>query len=204
MRYIYVIFSVLGIISFIFLAFSIYTINKIVYPEQDLIKDKYYAIVVLSGNPERAILAAEKYFEKNASTILLSREITLFKDYLTENSIPTYKIYLKILTKKINKKNIILFGNNTSTYDEIRELSKLSFISNKNILIVTDKYHHYRVRKLLKHFNISNDIDLYPLISNYNLSNKYHIKNIFLEYTKIILFYLFTDYDNLANIIYKK
>ncbi len=204
MRYIYVIFSVLGIISFIFLAFSIYTINKIVYPEQDLIKDKYYAIVVLSGNPERAILAAEKYFEKNASTILLSREITLFKDYLTENSIPTYKIYLKILTKKINKKNIILFGNNTSTYDEIRELSKLSFISNKNILIVTDKYHHYRVRKLLKYFNISNDIDLYPLISNYNLSNKYHIKNIFLEYTKIILFYLFTDYDNLANIIYKK
>ena len=109
MRYIYVIFSVLGIISFIFLAFSIYTINKIVYPEQDLIKDKYYAIVVLSGNPERAILAAEKYFEKNASTILLSREITLFKDYLTENSIPTYKIYLKILTKKINKKYYIIW-----------------------------------------------------------------------------------------------
>ena len=187
------------------MVFSLYSINKIAYPNQDLIKENYYAVVVLSGNPDRAIKSAEMYFEKNASTILLSRDNKLVKNYSSGDSMPAYKMYLNLLiSKRVNRKNILIFGNNKSTFDEIRELSKISFIKNKNILIVTDRYHHYRVRKLLNYFDISDDIDLYPLDSDYQSSDKTLIQNIFLEYTKIILFYLFTDYDNLVNIFHKK
>ncbi len=204
MRFILFVFSTIGFVSIIFLFFSIVTFSNIINPSKDIIKNNYNIVVILSGNPDRALTAANMYFSKNAEMILLSKENSVVKNHFTGNLTPTYEVYLDLLSSKnIERKNILLFGNNRSTYDELRELANINFIKNKNILIITDQYHHYRVRMLLDYFEISEGVDLYPTTSSLNQSNKKYFQNIFLEYMKIILFYSFNDYDNFISLYHK-
>ena len=205
MRVTLFVLSAIGFVSIIFLLFSIFTLNNIINPNKDLIKNNYYAIVILSGNPNRASVAAEMYFSKNAEVILVSNEDSTAKNYHTGDLIPLHKIYLNLLlSNNIKRENILLFGNNRSTYDEVRELQRIKAIKNKQILIVTDEYHHYRVRMLLNHFNISQSVDLYPISRSYEIPEKKFIQNIILEYFKIILFYFFDDYDNFIGLIHDR
>tara|TARA_Y100000817_G_scaffold312941_1_gene307892 strand:- start:2078 stop:2701 length:624 start_codon:yes stop_codon:yes gene_type:complete len=204
LRFILFVFSTIGFVSIIFLFFSIVTFSNIINPSKDIIKNNYNIVVILSGNPDRALTAANMYFSKNAEMILLSKENSVVKNHFTGNLTPTYEVYLDLLSSKnIERKNILLFGNNRSTYDELRELANINFIKNKNILIITDQYHHYRVRMLLDYFEISEGVDLYPTTSSLNQSNKKYFQNIFLEYMKIILFYSFNDYDNFISLYHK-
>ena len=203
MRVILFVLSAIGFVSIIFLLFSIFTLKNIINPNKDLIKNNYYAVVILSGNPDRASVAAKMYFSKNAEVILLSNEDSTVKNYHTGDLIPVHKIYLNLLlSNNIKRENILLFGNNRSTYDEVRELQRIKAIKNKQILIVTDEYHHYRVRMLLNHFNISQSVDLYPISRSYEIPEKKFIQNIILEYFKIILFYFFDDYDNFTSLVH--
>ncbi len=205
MRAIQFVLSAIGFVSVIFLLFSIFTLKNIINPNKDLIKDNYYAVVILSGNPDRASVAAEMYLNKNAEVILVSNEDSTVKNYDTGDLTPVHKIYLNsLLSNNIKRENILLFGNNRSTYDEVRELKKIEAIKNKKILIVTDKYHHYRVRMLLIHFDISQNVDLYPISCSYEVPDKKFIQNIILEYFKIILFYFFDDYDNFISLIHDR
>ena len=205
MRAIQFVLSAIGFVSVIFLLFSIFTLKNIINPNKDLIKDNYYAVVILSGNPDRASVAAEMYLNKNAEVILVSNEDSTVKNYDTGDLTPVHKIYLNsLLSNNIKRENILLFGNNRSTYDEVRELKKIEAIKNKKILIVTDKYHHYRVRMLLIHFDISQNVDLYPISCSYEVPDKKFIQNIILEYFKIILFYFFDDYDNFISPIHDR
>ena len=205
MRVTLFVLSTIGFVSTIFLLFSIFTLKNIINPNKDLIKNNYYAVVILSGNPDRASVAAKMYFSKNAEVILLSNEDSTVKNYHTGDLIPVHKIYLNLLlSNNIKRENILLFGNNSSTYDEVRELQKIETIKNKKILIITDKYHHYRVRMLLNHFDISQSVDLYPMSQNHEVSDKKIMQNIILEYFKIILFYLFDDYDNFISLIHDR
>ena len=203
MRVTLFVLSSIGFVSIIFLFFSIFTLNNIINPSKDLIKQNYYAVVILSGDPNRASVAAELYFSKNAEIVLLSYEDSTLKNYFTGELIPINKIYLNsLLSNKIKRENILFFGNNKSTYDEVSELQRIKFIKNKKILIVTDKYHHYRVRLLLDHFNISQSVDIYPISRSDEMLDKKYIQNIVLEYFKIILFYFFDDYDNFISLIH--
>ena len=203
MRVTLFVLSAIGFASIIFLLFSIFTLKNIINPNKDLIKNNYYAVVILSGNPDRASVAAKMYFSKNAEVILVSNEDSTVKNYHTGGLTPVHKIYLNsLLSNNIKRENILLFGNNRSTYDEVRELQKITAIKNKQILIVTDEYHHYRVRMLLNHFNISQSVDLYPISRSYEIPKKKFIQNIILEYFKIILFYFFDDYDNFISLIH--
>ena len=203
MRVTLFVLSSIGFVSIIFLFFSIFTLNNIINPSKDLIKQNYYAVVILSGDPNRASAAAELYFSKNAEIVLLSYEDSTLKNYFTGELIPINKIYLNsLLSNKIKRENILFFGNNKSTYDEVSELQGIKFIKNKKILIVTDKYHHYRVRLLLDHFNISQSVDIYPISRSDEMLDKKYIQNIVLEYFKIILFYFFDDYDNFISLIH--
>ena len=205
MRVTLFVLSAIGFASIIFLLFSIFTLKNIINPNKDLIKNNYYAVVILSGNPDRASVAAKMYFSKNAEVILLSNEDSTVKNYHTGDLIPVHKIYLNLLlSNNIKRDNILLFGNNSSTYDEVRELQKIETIKNKKILIITDKYHHYRVRMLLNHFDISQSVDLYPMSHNHEVSDKKIMQNIILEYFKIILFYFFDDYDNFISPIHDR
>ena len=205
MRVTLFVLSSIGFVSIIFLFFSIFTLNNIINPSKDLIKQNYYAVVILSGDPNRASVAAELYFSKNAEIVLLSYEDSTLKNYFTGELIPINKIYLNsLLSNKIKRENILFFGNNKSTYDEVSELQRIKFIKNKKILIVTDKYHHYRVRLLLDHFNISQSVDIYPISRSDEMLDKKYIQNIVLEYFKIILFYFFDDYDNFISPIHDR
>ena len=204
MRITLFVLSIIGFVSIIFLFFSIFTLKNIINPSKDLIKNNYYAVVILSGNPDRALVAAEMYFSKNAELVLLSNEDSTVKNYFTGDSMPIHKIYFNsLISNKIKPENILLFGNNKSTYDEVRELQRIKFIKNKKILIVTDKYHHYRVRMLLDHFDISQSVDLYPMSRGDKVLDKKYIQNITLEYFKIILFYFFDNYDNFVSLIHR-
>ena len=94
MRITLFVLSAIGFVSIIFLLFSIFTLKNIINPYKDLIKNNYYAVVILSGNPDRASVAATMYFSKNAEVILLSNEDSTVKNYHTGGLTPVHKIYL--------------------------------------------------------------------------------------------------------------
>ena len=108
----------IGLFSFVIIISSFFFVYEITRENSVKIKDRYDAIVILSGNPERAFRASKLFFEKKSKIILLSKEQKIFKNYFKPNdSKKTYELYLDILVKSgIEPKNIILFGiNNKST-----------------------------------------------------------------------------------------
>jgi len=189
----------IGFISIIILLSAIFFVNKIT--EQKLIdtKDKYDAIIILSGNYERAHRASNLFFEKNANHILLSKEQAVIKNYIDPKlSKKTYELYQEILiNNNIDPNSITLFGdNNESTFDEVKELKKLNLQQYKNILVVTDRYHIYRANLLFQDMNIRFDYDFHR--QNYQdkwHKNKESILIILSELTKCYLYYAFGDFN---------
>ena len=204
MRFFTIFFSTIGIISVSFIFISIFLIYNIVNPDHDLIDDNYHAIAILSGDLHRAEVASNMYFNKNASLILLSRETALFRDILSNKKNTVYQVYIDFLiSKKIDRNNIYLFGDNKSTYDEIKALSDIPFIDKKKILIVTDHYHSYRVKQLFKYFDMPVNVHIFPIMPIENITNKSYIQNVILEYLKLMFFYVFTNYDSFEDYILK-
>ena len=193
MRLLSFFFSILGIISFIFVLFSLKLINEIVYPEIENIEDSYESVAVLSGNVGRILSASELYKTKNAQYILLSKENRLIEsDVLGSKPVLVYEYYAEVFVRNgINRNNIILFGDNKSTYDEILSLSKILKDKSSKILLITDLYHISRVQKIISHFNLSNKIDLYAADVNQNKKfTKRLLQHYVLEYAKMLNFYL--------------
>ena len=92
MRLLSFFFSIFGIISFIFILFSLKLINEIVYPEIENIEDSYESVAVLSGNVGRILSASELYKTKNAQYILLSKENRLIEsDVLGSKPVLVYE-----------------------------------------------------------------------------------------------------------------
>jgi len=199
--YLYNFFSIFGFISFLIIIIFFNLISKISNHEEYTLLPKYDAIVILSGNPERAIFASQLYKHGLADKIFLSKEQKVIKNYLiSEKNILTYKYYLKILLQNsIPENNIILFGiNNKSTIDEAKSLSVFFDSKTLNILVVTNKYHIYRSKLILQKYLPNKNIHfVYPDEFNEKWwKDKYQILNIFNELFKTIFFYLFTDFDN--------
>ncbi len=193
MRLLSYFFTLFGVISFIFLLFSVKLIEEIVHPNIKSNELSYEYIVVLSGNVNRVIKASELFRTKNASYILLSKEDRLIENQVSESeSVSVYQHYINVLVSKgIERNNIILFGDNENTRDEIISLSKILKTKSFKMLLVTDSYHINRVQKLLSQFDLSDKIDLYPIEVNPDGKiSKRALQNYILEYFKLLNFYL--------------
>lgn len=179
---------------------SFFFVYEITRENSVKIKDRYDAIVILSGNPERAFRASKLFFEKKSKIILLSKEQKIFKNYFKPNdSKKTYELYLDILVKSgIEPKNIILFGiNNKSTIDEVNELHKLDLSGYRDMLIVTDRYHVFRANQILKDINVRFNYDFDITIHSTDwYENKGSILIVFSELLKTYLYYIFGDFNS--------
>jgi uncharacterized SAM-binding protein YcdF (DUF218 family) len=195
----------IGLFSVALIIVSFLLVNKIARENPEDIKDHYDAIIVLSGNPERAFRASKLFFEKKSKTIFLSKEQAVVKNYFKlNNSKKTYELYLDILIRSgVDPKNIILFGvNNRSTIDEINELSRLDMSEHRDILIVTDRYHIFRANQMLKDSNVSFNYDFD--ITSYSedwYENKGSILIVFSELLKTYLYYIFEDFNSYQHYI---
>ncbi len=202
MNYLIKLFVIIGLTSITLFIISIFLITKITNPPVDNYYSEYDAIVILSGNPERAKLAGKLYQENKSKIILLSKENKLLNDYFgSREPIETYRQYIEILKQNnIPQKDIILFGNNNrSTFEEAKALSDLESPQLKNILIITNKYHVFRAKRIFDQIMPQQTIHfLYPEFYKNNdnwLKNKISIIIVFTELAKIILFFLFDDFD---------
>ena len=201
MNYLIKLFVIIGLTSITLFIISIFLITKITNPPVDNYYSEYDAIVILSGNPERAKLAGKLYQENKSKIILLSKENILNDYFGSREPIETYRQYIKILKQNnIPQKDIILFGNNNrSTFEEAKALSDLESPQLKNILIITNKYHVFRAKRIFDQIMPQQTIHfLYPEFYKNNdnwLKNKISIIIVFTELAKIILFFLFDDFD---------
>ena len=176
-----------------------YLLFKITNPEIDRISSTYDAIVVLSGNPERAVVGSRLFFEKNAKLVYLSKEDSIVKNYINSSKKQkVYEEYIDILLKNnIPRKNIVLFGiDNKSTYDEAKFFSKINSSNIKNVLIITNKFHIYRVKKIFKAFDQKVKTDFFYIddVSDWT-QNKRAIKMVFSEIMKYFLYYIYDDFN---------
>jgi len=202
LNYLIKLFAIIGLTSITLFIISIFLITKITNPPVDNYYSEYDAIVILSGNPERAKLAGKLYQENKSEIILLSKENKLLNDYFgSREPMETYRQYIKILKQNnIPQKDIILFGNNNrSTFEEAKALSDLESPQLKNILIITNKYHVFRAKRIFDQIMPQQTIHfLYPEFYKNNdnwLKNKISIIIVFTELAKIILFFLFDDFN---------
>ena len=191
--------EIIGLISIIFFASTIYLTHQITKERSTILNNTYDAIIILSGNFDRASRASELYFEKKAKYIYLSRESAIIHDYFDlSKSKKTYEIYLNIIKKNdIDRKNIILYGiDNKSTIDEARELKKLDFNNISSVLIVTDIYHIYRANKIFEDMNFAFTFDFHRQKISYNwYENKKSIMIVLSEVMKYYLYNIFEDFD---------
>ena len=191
--------EIIGLISIIIFVSTLYLINQITDERHNVLENNYDAIIILSGNFDRASRASKLYFEKKAKYIYLSRENALIHNYSDPlKSKKTYEIYLNIINKNgIDRKNIIIYGtDNKSTIDEARELKKLEFKNNASVLIVTDIYHIYRANKIFEDmdFEFTFDFHYHKLTDNW-FENKKSIMIVLSEVIKSYLYIIFEDFD---------
>ena len=195
----------IGLLSFIIIISSVFLIHEITKENIVGTKDYYDAIIVLSGNPERAFRASKLYFKKKSRVIFLSKEQATYKNYFDPNdSKSTYKLYSDILVKNgVEPRNIVLYGvNNKSTIDEARELQKLDLSEYKDILIITDRYHVFRIDQMLKDVNVkfNYDFDITARSTDW-YENKGSILIVFSELLKTYLYYIFEDFNSYQHYI---
>ena len=193
MRFLSLFFRTFGIISFTFIIFSLVLVYGVINPRVSEPAEVYETIVILSGNPDRVILASKLYYDKNAKFIFLSKESRLVKNNHRKDARQfVYQHYTQLLLKRgIEKNKIILFGPSKNTEDEFKALSQMLKNTSERVLVVTDTYHISRSIKNAKKFEIDHIIDFYPgLDSSAEDSKKNILSKYILEYFKTLNFYL--------------
>ena len=193
MRLLSYFFSILGVLGFIFVLLSIKLVAGIMHPDIGKVEESYKKIAVLSGNVGRVLKASELFKSKNAEYILLSKESRLIENYSSESKpLFIYQYYINVLVNNgVDRNSILLFGDNRNTYEEILSLSKVLKSKSSKILLVTDRYHISRVQEIIRHFNLSDKIDLFAVENNPEKRiTKRQIQNYILEYFKLLNFYL--------------
>ena len=190
---------VIGLMTVLLSIITFYLLFKITNPEIKNINSSYDAIVILSGNPERAVVGSRLFFEKDAKFIYLSKEASIVKNYISSSDEQrVYEKYIDILLKNnILIENIILFGtDNKSTYDEARFFSKINLPSMHNVLIITNKFHIYRAKKIFNSFNQKVKTDFFYIddASDWK-QDKGAIMMVVSEIMKCFLYYTYDDFN---------
>tara|TARA_B100001094_G_scaffold286586_1_gene301539 strand:- start:9241 stop:9837 length:597 start_codon:yes stop_codon:yes gene_type:complete len=188
-----------GLATVLLLVITYYLFFEITNPEANNLDSHYDAIVILSGNPERAVAGSKLFFDKDADFIYLSKENKKIKNYIDpSNEKRVYETYINILLKNnISRGNIILFGtNNKSTYDEAKNFSNINLSGINKVLIVTNKFHIHRAKMIFNEFKQSVEIDFFYVDDTDNWSrDKQSIMMILSEIMKCFLFYIFDNFD---------
>ncbi|MBT3697554.1 MAG: DUF218 domain-containing protein [Gammaproteobacteria bacterium] len=199
MFYINKLLLITGLATVLLLVITYYLFFEITNPEANNLDSHYDAIVILSGNPERAVVGSKLFFDKDADFIYLSKENKKIKNYIDpSNEKRVYETYINILLKNnISKGNIILFGtNNKSTYDEAKNFSNINLSGINKVLIVTNKFHIHRAKMIFNEFKQSVEIDFFYVNDTDNWSrDKQSIMMILSEIMKCFLFYIFDNFD---------
>lgn len=199
MFYINKLLLITGLATVLLLVITYYLFFEITNPEANNLDSHYDAIVILSGNPERAVAGSKLFFDKDADFIYLSKENKKIKNYIDpSNEKRVYETYINILLKNnISKGNIILFGtNNKSTYDEAKNFSNINLSGINKVLIVTNKFHIHRAKMIFNEFKQSVEIDFFYVNDTDNWSrDKQSIMMILSEIMKCFLFYIFDNFD---------
>ncbi len=199
MFYINKLLLITGLATVLLLVITYYLFFKITNPEANNLDSHYDAIVILSGNPERAVVGSKLFFDKDADFIYLSKENKKIKNYIDpSNEKRVYETYINILLKNnISRGNIILFGtNNKSTYDEAKNFSNINLSGINKVLIVTNKFHIHRAKMIFNEFKQSVEIDFFYVDDTDNWSrDKQSIMMILSEIMKCFLFYIFDNFD---------
>ncbi len=199
MFYINKLLLITGLATVLLLVITYYLFFEITNPEANNLDSHYDAIVILSGNPERAVVGSKLFFDKDADFIYLSKENKKIKNYIDpSNEKRVYETYINILLKNnISKGNIILFGtNNKSTYDEAKNFSNINLSGINKVLIVTNKFHIHRAKMIFNEFKQSVEIDFFYVDDTDNWSrDKQSIMMILSEIMKCFLFYIFDNFD---------
>ena len=191
--------SVIGLMTVLLSIITFYLLFKITNPKIRNIDSSYDAIVILSGDPERAVVGSRLFFEKDAKFIYLSKEDSIVKNYISSSDEErVYQKYIDILLKNnILIEDIILFGiDNKSTYDEARFFSKTNLSSIHNVLIVTNKFHVYRAKKIFNSFNqkVKTDFFYTDDVSDWK-QDKGAIMMVASEIMKCFLYYIYDDFS---------
>lgn len=199
MFYINKLLLITGLATVLLLVITYYLFFEITNPEANNLDSHYDAIVILSGNPERAVAGSKLFFDKDADFIYLSKENKKIKNYIDpSNEKRVYETYINILLKNnISRGNIILFGtNNKSTYDEAKNFSNINLSGINKVLIVTNKFHIHRAKMIFNEFKQSVEIDFFYVNDTDNWSrDKQSIMMIISEIMKCFLFYIFDNFD---------
>ncbi len=199
MFYINKLLLITGLATVLLLVITYYLFFEITNPEANNLDSHYDAIVILSGNPERAVAGSKLFFDKDADFIYLSKENKKIKNYIDpSNEKRVYETYINILLKNnISRGNIILFGtNNKSTYDEAKNFSNINLSGINKVLIVTNKFHIHRAKMIFNEFKQSVEIDFFYVDDTDNWSrDKQSIMMILSEIMKCFLFYIFDNFD---------
>ncbi|MBT5406621.1 MAG: DUF218 domain-containing protein [Gammaproteobacteria bacterium] len=199
MFYINKLLLITGLATVLLLVITYYLFFEITNPEANNLDSHYDAIVILSGNPERAVVGSKLFFDKDADFIYLSKENKKIKNYIDpSNEKRVYETYINILLKNnISRGNIILFGtNNKSTYDEAKNFSNINLSGINKVLIVTNKFHIHRAKMIFNEFKQSVEIDFFYVNDTDNWSrDKQSIMMILSEIMKCFLFYIFDNFD---------
>ena len=199
MFYLNKLLSIIGLMTVLLSIIIFYLLFKITNPEIDHIDSSYDAIVILSGNPERAVVGSRLFFEKDAEFIYLSKEASIVKNYIKPSEKKrVYETYIDILMQNnIPKKNIILFGmDNKSTYDEAKFFSKTNLSNIQNVLIVTNKFHVYRAKKIFNSFEQNVKTDFFYLDDAIDWrQDKGAIMTVVSEIMKCFLYYIYDDFN---------
>lgn len=202
MTYIVKFFVAVGVSTVILFMMSFFIINKISSTTDDVLLSKYDSIIILSGDPERAVLASELFNSKFANHILLSKEDKQINNFIYNEKIKTHLFYLKILKNSgVTRGDITLFGdNNTSTMEEILALSNISLNRNETFLVITNKYSIYRTKILIDRILPEYTMHLTYPREQYRNSKWWMEKNsiiaVFSEFMKLILLHTFGDFNN--------
>ena len=199
MFYINKLLLITGLATVLLLVITYYLFFEITNPEANNLDSHYDAIVILSGNPERAVVGSKLFFDKDADFIYLSKENKKIKNYIDpSNEKRVYETYINILLKNnISRGNIILFGTNSkSTYDEAKNFSNINLSGINKVLIVTNKFHIHRAKMIFNEFKQSVEIDFFYVNDTDNWSrDKQSIMMILSEIMKCFLFYIFDNFD---------
>jgi uncharacterized SAM-binding protein YcdF (DUF218 family) len=162
--------------------------------------EKSDAIIVLAGNPTRAIYAAEPYLKGSAPKIYISRPVRRHREKLLDE-LGVYfpyaeEVYRQVLLKKgVPDSDIRIFGKSSiSTVEEAAAIKELFKGSRKRLLVVTSPYHIRRAKMIFG--NVLKDHEIRVVGTPYEpfpqkwWTNQDLARNVILEVVKILFYKL--------------
>ncbi len=190
---------IFGLFSCLFL-FGILTIGSAGYwlsKDDDLVESEI--IIVLAGEPERALYAADLYLRGYGYKVFVSRPVirrsSRILDSLGINLPSTEDINRQVLLRSgVPGKNIRIFGKGSvSTFEEAKAINQIIDTNIRRILVVTSPFHVKRARMIFQDIVTNYEIRVigtpYIPFPKHWWTNQESAINVVLEVSKILFYW---------------